>query len=108
MAALLTFAPAHGAQVIAETIVRLKHNVEATLSRQENERQRLACSWAQDADGRLFCYWEIEPADIPLPPTGAGRADRHEAYLAGCAANLFAWRHGHGIVRVTQIALGQG
>jgi hypothetical protein len=77
MAALLKFAPIHGALTTAETIARLEAGVRVALHRQPARHPTLVCRWIQDASGRLSCHWECswehprEPsvlADIPIPP----------------------------------------
>jgi hypothetical protein len=65
MAVLLHHPPAGGAHAVAA----LKRDITATLSQQQAARPVLLCHWLQDADGRLYCHWEIEPAaSIPIHP----------------------------------------
>lgn len=68
MAAFLHLAPPRGAVTAADTVARLRHNVQATLNQRAGARPTLVCHWTQDADGRLSCHWDIEPPDIPIPP----------------------------------------
>ncbi len=68
MAVLLHFAPTHGASVAARTTARLNDAIDATLRLRARARPQLVCFWTQNVDGRLSCYWDIEPADIPIPP----------------------------------------
>jgi hypothetical protein len=68
MAAFLRIRPGHGALTTAEVTARLNRADEATLRRRANGRPTLVCHWQQDADGRLFCHWDIEPPDVPVPP----------------------------------------
>jgi len=69
MAAFLDLRPARGAVGAADIIAALKHDIAATLSRQQAARPVLLCRWLQHPDGRLSCHWEIEPAaSIPIPP----------------------------------------
>lgn len=77
MAALLKFAPIHGALTTAEAIVRLEAGVRAAQRQQPARRPTLVCRWIQDAGGRLSCRWECSwehsressvLADIPIPP----------------------------------------
>jgi hypothetical protein len=69
MAAFLDLRPAREAVGAADIIAALKHDIAATLSRQQAARPVLLCCWLQDPDGRLSCHWEIEPAaSIPIPP----------------------------------------
>ena len=70
MAALLKFAPAHGALTAAETVARLNSSVlETSLSQQTGRRPALICRWLHDAEGRLCRRWEIEvPTDISASP----------------------------------------
>ena len=68
MVALLNTAPARGAPTADATIVQLKHEVAETVRPQAQWRPVLACRWQQDADGRLFCEWDLELPNIPVPP----------------------------------------
>jgi len=69
MAALLHLRPDGGAVGAANIVAALKHDIAATLSRQQAARPVLLCRWLQDPDGCLSCHWEIEPAaSIPTPP----------------------------------------
>ncbi len=68
MAALLKVRPAHGALTAAALIARLNRADEATLRRQAYARPTLVCHWQQDAEGRVYCHWDIEPPSVPVPP----------------------------------------
>ena len=67
MAAFLKIRPG-GALTTAEVTARLNRADEATLCRRANGRPTLVCHWQQDADGRLFCRWDIESPEISVPP----------------------------------------
>jgi len=68
MAAFLKTRPVHGALTAAEMLARLNRADEATLCRQARGRLTLVCHWHQDANGRLFCRWDIESPEISVPP----------------------------------------
>ena len=77
MAAILTFAPIHGA-LTAGTVWRMNRSIEGALRREARARPTLVlhrahggpapvCRWRQCADGRLTCHWDIEASDAPIP-----------------------------------------
>jgi hypothetical protein len=68
MVALLDTTPVRGAPTAHNTLVELSREVVATVFRQAQRRPMLACRWQQDADGRLFCQWDLELPGIPVPP----------------------------------------
>ncbi|MBV9251307.1 MAG: hypothetical protein JO227_18900 [Acetobacteraceae bacterium] len=68
MAAFLKFTPGQGAFTTADLISRLCDAEMASLSIQARARPTLVCRWQQEADGRLFCHWEADVPDIPIPP----------------------------------------
>jgi hypothetical protein len=68
MAALLNTASARGAKTADNTIAQLKRAVSATVRQQAQQRPMLACHWLQAANGRLYCQWDLEVPDIPIPP----------------------------------------
>jgi hypothetical protein len=68
MAVLLHHPPAGGAHAVAAVVAVLKRDIAATLNQQQAARPVL-CHRQQDAEGRLYCHWEIEPAaSIPINP----------------------------------------
>jgi hypothetical protein len=78
MAALLKFAPMHGA-LTAGTIWRMNRGIEGALRREAqmrptrvlrraHEGPTLVCHWQQSADGHLSCHWDIEVPGTPIPP----------------------------------------
>lgn len=77
MAALLSFAPAHGA-LTAGSVWRTNRAVEGALRRDAQarpalvlphayRRPTLVCHWRKGADGRPACHWDIEAPSAPFP-----------------------------------------
>ncbi len=67
MAALVKLVPPGVASTTQTVVPHLKHAWLADLNQRSGERAVLVCRWAQEADGRLFCEWDLEvPADQVL------------------------------------------